>query len=135
MEDSLRFGNGEDGSRCAVGLRDLMQRGGSGSDFSYCDWERLAITTPEFEEMSSAFKVPIKELEKDESGKITAGDSRSPKYQKRYGDEGAEVEALDPEELRDRVRRWINDHLDHDRYDACQEEEKREQEQLAGMQF
>jgi hypothetical protein len=131
MEESLRWGNDKDGSQCAVGLQQLMVRTNGCSYMDQCTWKRIAVTTEDFEAMEDGLKVDIKELE--QGG--TKGDSRSPKYKEKYGNKGAEVEALDSQTLRDRVEEWITAYFDQDAYAESLTLEETEREQLAALNF
>jgi hypothetical protein len=95
------------------------------------------VTTEEFEELPATSKVDIKELELDEvTGKPTKGDSRSPKYTAKYGTTlGAEVEALDSQELCDRVENWILSYIDKDKLEQSRAIEHTEQEKLAELKL
>jgi macrodomain Ter protein organizer (MatP/YcbG family) len=133
IEQSLKEGNGKEGSDEAQGMQQLMKQ-----DYNeYVVWERLAITTEEFKtELPNAVKVDIKELEKGTDGKKkTKGDTRSPAYKAKHGAKGAEVEAVDSEELRDRLEKWIRDHLNVDNLEMSRAKETMERETLAGLKL
>lgn len=133
MEESLKEGNELDNSQCAQGLRQLMLGDYDQDHFNDCHWKRIAVTDEDFfDGLPESVKVPIKQLEKNEDGETT-GDTRSPAYQQKYGDMGAEVEALDSQDLRDRVENWILARMDSDTYKNCMALEGKEREALASL--
>lgn len=70
-----------------------------------CIWERLAITDDDYARNPLGF--PIKG---DRNSK--AWQSKNGSYLEKFGDKCVEVDALDPEEIRRRVRETIETHID-----------------------
>jgi hypothetical protein len=58
------------------------------------------------------------------------GDTRHDWYVERYGEECWELDAMDPNDLRDRVQEAIEDSIDHDTWERCEKAEKAELESL-----
>ena len=76
------------------------------------DWERLAITRADLDR-DDIVRIPVNEK-----------DRRTPKYKERFGiSDGTEVEALEPHELRDRVREAVEQHIDRDVWQELEERE------------
>jgi hypothetical protein len=80
------------------------------------EWERLAITPEDF--ASDLLGFPVKR----------SGSWRD--YLAQYGDRCVEVDALPPDEIRERVRQAIEHHIDHDEWWRLRETERLERETL-----
>jgi hypothetical protein len=82
-------------------------------------WFRLAVRHADFED-HDLIRLPVKH-----------SDNRSKGFTQRYGDDCAEVDALPPSELRQRVEQAITSHIDADRWSKLLEVEKLEQQTVA----
>ena len=80
------------------------------------EWERLAITPQDF--ASGLLGFPVKR----------SGSWRN--YLAQYGDRCVEVDAVPPDEIRERVRQAIEHHIDYDEWWRLQETERLERETL-----
>ena len=80
------------------------------------EWKRLAITPEDF--ASDLLGFPVKR----------SGSWRD--YLAQYGDRCVEVDALPPDEIRERVRQAIEGHIDYDEWWRLQETERLERETL-----
>lgn len=87
----------------------------SGSAFS---WSRLAVHVSDFDEFDLV-RLPVKKT-----------DCRYAGFRLKYGEAGAEVDALPPTELRSRVREAITSHIDTERWERLQHVEKLERETM-----
>jgi hypothetical protein len=82
-----------------------------------CDgfsWSRLAVNNPDFDEFDLV-RLPVKQTDRRYGGFLA-----------RYGDAGAEVDALPPSELRRRVQEAIGSHIDLERWERLQRVEELE---------
>lgn len=85
----------------------------SGREFH---WHRLALVESDFQEFG-LIRLAVKRL-----------DRRAGAFLERYGDRCAEIDALPPSELRERVERPIVRHIDPERWKRLQAVEAAEQE-------
>jgi hypothetical protein len=81
-------------------------------------WSRLAVKELDFQ-AHRLIPLPVK-----------MSDNRAREFIRKYGNECAEVDALPPRELRQRIENSITDHIDGDRWSKLQETEQLEQESL-----
>jgi hypothetical protein len=95
----------------------------AGKDFH---WQRLAITPFDLAN-TKLIGFPVKR--KSDKGKSLPESVWKP-YIDQYGDRCVELDALDPEETRRRVRDAIEQHIDQYEWDAMQRTEKLERETL-----
>jgi hypothetical protein len=100
---------GQDRDEFHLGCRDGMP---------YFLWRRLAIVEEDFES-HQLIPLPVKH-----------SDRRSKKFIEEYGSACAEVDALPPSELRQRVQAAIHEHIDQERWTKLQEVEEAEQKSL-----
>jgi hypothetical protein len=84
-------------------------------------WNRLAVCEADFEE-HNIIALPVKH-----------SDNRAKEFIGRYGHRCAEVDALPPSELRERVRLAILRHIDLDRWKRLEKVEAAEQKTLANV--
>lgn len=77
-------------------------------------WRRLGVCPKDFDDFD-LIRLPIK-----------TKDSRATGFLEKYGDAGAEIDALPPSELRRRVTEAIDDHIDVDRWNALIQVEEAE---------
>lgn len=83
-------------------------------------WTRLGVTAEDFEAFG-LIHLPVKKS------------SRSDEFIRRHGRRCAEVDALPPAELRDRVRDAIEGHIDQQRWDRLREVERLEQQTVVDL--
>jgi hypothetical protein len=62
--------------------------------------------------------------------KLNPDDSREPKYNRRYGDESWELDALPPEVLSDLLENAVKEHLDEDKYKEWLKKEEQDKAKL-----
>ena len=86
-----------------------------GADF---DWYRWGLLQDDFDKYDLV-NVPVK-----------ASDSRARAYLKKYGNRAAELDALPPDVLRDRIKIAIEHHIDHDALERVQQAEAVERESI-----
>jgi hypothetical protein len=84
-------------------------------------WSRLAVRETDFEE-HGIIALPVKHT-----------DNRAKAFIERHGHRCAEVDALPPSELRERVEQAILSHIDQARWKRLKKVEKAEQETLASV--
>jgi hypothetical protein len=89
-------------------------------------WERLAITPQDFAD-NHLLGFPVKR-KSNKGGKLAPG-SWQP-YVAEHGDRCVEVDAISPDEIRERVREAIESHIDQHEWKALQNIERRERETL-----
>lgn len=82
------------------------------------EWYRVGLVLEDFD-VFDLVNVPVKRT-----------DSRATKYLERFGDRGAELDALPPDELRNRIRDAIAEHVDVDAWERLKNAEKQEREAL-----
>lgn len=108
--------------------RDLKEKlsrysGRDMADSNYVDsdsivWERLGVREEDFDE-HDLIRLPVK-----------LGDTRAADFVDEYGENCAEVDALPPSVLRDRVKQAIESHIDQTEWQALLEIEAHEKESL-----
>lgn len=81
-------------------------------------WSRRGLLLEDFERYGLV-RVPVK-----------ASDSRTKRYLKTFGDCAAELDALDPDTLRSRVRQGIERHINTDAWERVQRDERVQRESL-----
>jgi hypothetical protein len=91
---------------------------GGRDDGAPVSWTRLAIAEEDFAAFDLV-RLPVKQA-----------DRRARAFIQAHGDDCAEVDALPPDELRNRVEEAICSHIDPDRWERLQEIERLEQESL-----
>ena len=84
-------------------------------------WTRLAVCAEDFEE-HKLIKLPVKH-----------GDNRARAFVRKHGSACAEVDALPPTELRQRVRDAIESHIDQDRWAKLKAVEEVERQSIADV--
>jgi hypothetical protein len=84
-------------------------------------WERLAIQPEDFTR-HDLIALPVK-----------ASDNRAKGFQDKYGDQCAEVDALPPTELRQRVQDAIESHIDQDRWERLRHVEDLEKQTVVSL--
>lgn len=84
-------------------------------------WTRLGVVASDFE-AHDLIRLPIKQTDK-----------RAPAFQRLHGNDCAEVDAIPPGELRNRVQEAIEEHIDQKRWRRLQKVEQAEQESLAAV--
>jgi hypothetical protein len=89
-----------------------------GADF---EWERRGLLFRDMDQFDLV-NVPVKPT-----------DSRARTYLKEYGDRAAELDALQPDELRIRIEAVIEKHIDADPWNRLRETERVERESLAAV--
>jgi hypothetical protein len=82
-------------------------------------WQRLGVTEDDFQD-HDLIRLPVK-----------TGDKRAAGFVRKYGTSCAEIDALPPSELRQRVGDAIDSHIDVDRWNRLLKVEKAERETLA----
>ncbi len=97
-------------------LRDKLARY-SGKE---CTWVRLGVTAGDFLDFN-LMPLPVKKS------------SRSAAFVREYGTDCAEVDALPPGELRQRVQTAIESHIDQDRWERLKRVEQLEQQTLLDL--
>lgn len=105
-----------DPSGLAIGDDARDKLAGFGAEFT---WQRAGLLREDLEKFSLV-AVPVKKT-----------DSRAKAFLSRFGDRGAELDALHPAELERRIRDSIVNHLDVETWNAGRTIEKRERESLA----
>jgi hypothetical protein len=88
---------------------------GHGADF---EWERRGLLFSDLDGFD-LINVPVK-----------AGDSKSKKYLAQFGNRAAELDALPPDELTDRIRASIAGHVDEDQLRLIRRDEDLQRESL-----
>jgi hypothetical protein len=95
-------------------IQQKIKRISKGREFT---WKRLAVNPEQFDEFNI---IPLKPKK---------GDKRWPKFEKQFGWECAEVEAIPASDLRAMVRQAIESHIPQGQWQRLQEIERLEREQ------
>lgn len=135
--DIERAAQGINGNGNSEGLKDILEKQGANPAYT---WTRLAITRDDLKNFDRKQLIDIKQAMETDEGEITKGDPRSPSFEasewgkatsKTHGEVlCAEVEALEREELVNRVRTFITGHTDQTLWEESKTKEEQDQEQL-----
>ncbi len=90
-------------------------------------WLRVGVTEEDLRTLPEESKVPIKK-----------GDPRAKEFKAKYGEFGAEVEALEVLEeglLAKRLEAAIREHIDHDKWKRSERRETKDRTRLKNVQF
>ncbi|NLX99929.1 MAG: hypothetical protein GXY83_27845 [Rhodopirellula sp.] len=87
-------------------------------------WQRLALTEFDFEEFDL---LPLR-IKRNKRGEFS--DKRAKGFVAEHGDKCAELDAVPPDELRQRIENAIQEHIDGDEWERLQRVEQAEQETL-----
>jgi hypothetical protein len=108
------FGDHDPSGLCIeTSSRDKLR--GFGADF---EWERAGLV---WEDLDAYGLVPIP---------VKRSDPRAKGYLNQFGDRGAELDALHPDSLRERIDEAVRQHIDLDRWNALQKTQQAERESL-----
>ena len=100
------------------------------------DWIRIGVTERDFLALPDTAKVPIKEETEDADGNEKRSDSRAEAFRAKYGDFGAEVEALEVTrtgEVARRIEQAIKAHIDVNAWNKSAKKEKHEIKELKAV--
>lgn len=99
-------------------LREKLERYSGGCEFS---WHRLAVQQSDFDDFD-LMRLPVK-----------TSDRRAARFIKKHGNACAELDAIPPQVLRDRVQTAIESHIDQEAWVALMRTEKVERESVAAV--
>jgi hypothetical protein len=135
IERAARRGN-NNGNEKKEGVSDILEArfGWSPDRFDeQVEWIRVGVTEADFLALPESAKVPIKEDSQDDEGNERRGDPRAQVFKERYGDLGAEVEALEVQstgEIARRVEEAILTHLSFQTWKRAMKKEEKDKEEL-----
>ena len=106
--------------------RDIRQRLQGFMAGRFIFWDRLAITSEEFQERADLTGFPVRQ-----SAKAKGWKTRCDAYIAEHGDKCVEIDALAPTEVRRRLKEVIESHIDQGAWKRLQEVEKMERETIS----
>ncbi len=97
-------------------------------------WRRVGVTEEDLHGLPEKSRVPIKEDKENEDGGLKKGDPRAEEFKAKYGEFGAEVEALEVLKeglLAERLETAIWEHIDRRAWKGSEHKEKSDRHALA----